>query len=243
VYEGFRKHPLALTGAFVALLVLFGAVVWGSGWGTRELAQAQDVVHGGLDEPGKDSDEGKRPAGSKEVSEVGDLPEDEGPHGPELDMSKPTLSNVGLAEGDATSWGGVDDEDPAVGTSVEPDSEDNIALDHGSERVRVPEVRGGSAEEASQVLSDSGHVVAGTAERPSREPSETVIGTDPAVGSSVERGTTVSIVLSSGPTSQEDSNGGEDEARVTTKEETTVTTQPSKTRKRNQKSSTAVSKG
>src|SRR5215207_1349116 len=243
VYGGSRKLPLVLTGAFVALLVLLGAVVWGSWWGTQELAQAQDVALGGLDEPGKDSDKGKRPAGSKEVSEMGDLPEDEGQHGPTMDTSNPTLANIRLAGGDATSQGGVDSEDPGAGMPAEPDSEDNVGLGHGPELVRVPEVRGGSAEEASQVLSDSGHVVAGTAKRPSREPSGRVIGTDPAVGSSVERGTTVAIVLSSGPTSQEDSNGGEDEARVTTKEETTVTTQPSTTRKRNQKSSTAVSKG
>jgi eukaryotic-like serine/threonine-protein kinase len=243
VYGGSRKLPLVLTGAFVALLVLLGTVVWGPWWGTQELAQAQDVARGGLDEPGKDSDKGKRPAGSKEVSEMGDLPEDEGQHGPKMDTSNPMLANIRLAGGDDTSQGGVDSEDPGAGMLAEPDSEDNVGLGHGPERVRVPEVRGGSAEEASQVLSDSGHVVAVTAKRPSREPSGTVIGTDPAEGSSVERGTTVSIVLSSGPTSQEDSNGGEDEARVTTKEETTVTTQPSKTRKWNQKSSTAVSKG
>jgi hypothetical protein len=227
----------------VALLVLLGTVVWGPRWGTQELAQAQDVAREGLDEPGKDSDEGKRPAGSKGVSEMGDLPEDEGQHGPKMDTSNPMLANIRLAGGDDTSQGGVDSEDPGAGMLAEPDSEDNVGLGHGPERVRVPEVRGGSAEEASQVLSDSGHVVAVTAKRPSREPSGTVIGTDPVEGSSVERGTTVSIVLSSGATSQEDSNGGEDEARVTTKEETTVTTQPSKTRKWNQKSSTAVSKG
>jgi eukaryotic-like serine/threonine-protein kinase len=240
VYRGSWKRPLALTGALVALLVLLGAVVWGPWWGTQELAQAQDVARGGLDGPGKGSAEDKQPAGSKEVSEVGDLPEDEGQQGPKANTSNPTLANVGLAESDATSQGGGDDEDPGAGIPVEPDSEDNVALGPGSERVRVPEVRGASAEEASQALSDSGHVVAGTAKRRSPEPSGTVIGTDPAVGSSVERGTTVAIVLSSGPTSQEDSNGGEDEARVTTKEETTETTQPSKTRKRNQKSSTAV---
>ncbi len=240
VYGGSRKPPLALTGAFVALLILLGVFVWGPWWGTQELAQAQDVARGGIDEPGQGSHKDKQPAGSKEVSEVGNLPEDEGQQGPNANTSNPMLTNVGLAKGDATSQGGGDDEDPGAGIPVEPDSEDNIALGPGSERVRVPEVRGASAEEASQTLSDSGHVVAGTAKRRSPEPSGTVIGTDPAVGSSVERGTTVAIVLSSGPTSQEDSNGGEDEARVTTKEETTETTQPSKTKKRNQKPSTAV---
>jgi hypothetical protein len=240
MYGGSRKFHLALMGALVALMVLFGAIFWGPWWDAQELAQAQDVAGGGLDEPGKGSDEDKRPAGSKEISEVGDLPADKGQQGPTVNTSSPQGANVGLAGGDGTSQGGVDDEDSGADIVVAPDSKDNVALSPGSERVRVPEVRGASAEEASQALSDSGHVVAGTAKRRSPEPSGTVIGTDPAVGSSVERGTTVAIVLSSGPTNQEDSNGGENEARVTMKEETTETTQPSKMRKRNQKSSTAV---
>ena len=241
VYGASRKISLALTGAFVALLVLLSAVVWGPWWGTQELAQAQDVAGGGLDEPSKGSDEDKRPAGSKEVSEVGDLPENEGQQDPKATTSSPRLANANLPGGDATPQGGAEDEDPGAGIPVEPGSDDNVALGPGSERVRVPEVRGASAEEASQALSDSGHVVAGATKRRSPEPSGTVIETYPAVGSSVERGTAVAIVLSSGPTSQEDSKGGEDdEARVATKEETTETTQPSKMRKRNQKSSTAV---
>ena len=240
VYGASRKLPLALTGVFVALLVLLSAVVWGPWWGTQELAQAQDVAGGGLDEPSKGSYEDKRSAGSKEVSEVGDLPEDEGQQGPNATTSSPRLANANLPGGDVTPRGRAEDEDPGAGIPVEPGSDDNVALSPGSERVRVPEVRGASAEEASQALSDSGHVVAGTTKRRSPEPSGTVIETYPAVGSSVERGTAVAIVLSSGPTSQEDSNTAENEARVTTKEETTETTQPSKTRKRNQKSSTAV---
>jgi beta-lactam-binding protein with PASTA domain len=231
---------LDLTGVFVALLVLLGAVVWGPWWGTQELAQAQDVAGGGLDEPSKGSDEDKRSAGSNEVSEVGGLPEDKGQQGPKATTSSPRLANANLPGGDATPQGRAEDEDPGAGIPVEPGSDDNVALNPGSERVRVPEVRGTSAEEASQALSDSGHVVAGTTKRRSPEPSGTVIETYPAVGSSVERGTAVAIVLSSGPTSQEDSNTAENEARVTTKEETTETTQPSKTRKRNQKSSTVV---
>ena len=250
--------PLVLAGAFLGLLVLLGAAVWGPWWGSQELAQAQDVARGALDSPGEGSDEDEQAAGLKELpeagdlsegedqeglregSEAGDLPEDEGQEGLGANTGSPTLGNLGLAGGEAASQGDINDQDPEAGIPAELGSEDNVALGPKPERVRVPEVRGGSTEEASQALSDSGHVVAGTSKRHNPEPSGTVIGTNPAVGSPVERGTAVTILLSSGPASQEDSNGGEDEAKATTEEETTVTTQSSKTRKRNQKPSTAV---
>jgi eukaryotic-like serine/threonine-protein kinase len=259
VYGGRSSNlPLALAGAFLALLVLLGAAVWGPWWGSQELAQAQDVARGALDRPGEASDEDERAAGLKEVpeagdlsededqeglkavSEAGDLPEDEGQEGLGANTGSPKLGNLGLASSEATSQGDINDQDPEAGIPAELGSEDNVALGPKPERVRVPEVRGGSTEEASQALSASGHVVAGTAKRHNPKPSGTVIGTNPAVGSPVERGTAITILLSSGPASQEDSNGGEDEAEVTMEEETTVTTQSSKTRKRNQKSSTAV---
>jgi hypothetical protein len=255
-----RKLPLVLAGASVALLlVLLGAAVWGPWWGPQELARAQDVARGALDRPGEASDEDEQAAGLKEVpeagdlsededqeglkevSEAGDLPEDEGQEGLGANTGSPKLGNLGLASSEAASQGDINDLDPEeAGIPAERGSEDNVALGPKPERVRVPEVRGGSAEEASQALSDSGHVVAGTAKRHNPEPSGTVIGTNPEVGSPVERGTAITILLSSGPASQEDSNGGEDEAKVTMEEETTVTTQSSKTRKRNQKPPTAV---
>ena len=43
--------PLVLAGAFLGLLVLLGAAVWGPWWGSQELAQAQDVARGALDRP------------------------------------------------------------------------------------------------------------------------------------------------------------------------------------------------
>jgi hypothetical protein len=232
--------PLVLAGAFLGLLVLLGAAVWGPWWGSQELAQAQDVAREPLDRPGEASDEDEQAAGLKEVSEAGDLPQDEGQEGLGANTGSPKLGNFGLAGGEAASQGDINNQDPEAGIPAELGSEDNVALGPKPERVRVPEVRGGSTEEASQALSDSGHVVAGTAKRHDPESSGTVIGTNPAAGSPVERGTTITILLSSGPASQEDSNGGEDEAKVTMEEETTLTTQSSKTRKRNQKPSTAV---
>jgi eukaryotic-like serine/threonine-protein kinase len=250
--------PLALAGAFLALLVLLGAAVWGPWWGSQELAQAQDMTRGALDRPGGASDEDEQTAGLKEVPEagdlsededqeglkevfeVGDLPEDEGQEGLGANTGSPKLGNRGLPSSGAASQGDINDQNPEAGIPAELGSEDNFAPDPEPERVRVPEVRGGSTEEASQALSDSGHVVVGTAKRHDPEPSGTVIGTNPAVGSPVERGTAITILLSSGPASQEDSNGGEDEAKVTMEEETPVTTRSSKTRKRNQKPATAV---
>jgi beta-lactam-binding protein with PASTA domain len=216
------------------------------------------VARGALDRPVEGSDEDGLAAGLKEVpeagdlsedevqeglkevSEAGDLPEDEGQEGLGANTGSPKLGNLGLPSSEAASQGDINDQDPEAGIPAELGSEDNVAPGSKPERVRVPEVRGGSTEEASQALSDSGHVVVGTAKRHNSEPSGTVIGTNPAVGSPVERGTAITILLSSGPASQENSNDGEDEAKVTMEEETPVTTQSSKTRKRNQKPSTAV---
>jgi serine/threonine-protein kinase len=206
-------------------------------------ASDEDEQAAGLKEDPEAGDlsEDEDQEGLKEVSEGGNLPENEGQEGLGANTGSPKLGNLGLTGGEATSQGDINDQDPEeAGIPAELGSEDNVALGPKPERVRVPEVRGASAEEASQALSDSGHVAAGTAKRHNPEPSGTVIGTNPAVGSPVERGTAVTILLSSGPASQEDSNGGEDEAKVTMEEETTVTTQSSKTRKGNQKPSTAV---
>src|SRR5215207_8302200 len=242
VYEGrLRNLPLALAGASVALLlVLLGAAVWGPWWGPQALARAQDVARGPLDGLGEASGEDEGVTGSKDDLEVGDLLEDEGRKSSKAAPGSPKPGVFAFTSGDTVLRSGADDQEnpganiPAeLGTKVVSPTVGSVP-----ERVSVPKVLGESVEQASRALSDAGHVVRGTATRRSSEPAGTVVGTDPAVGSAVERGTAVAIMVSSGPASQAGSNGGED--AVPAVEETIAPTQPPKTKKRDQKPLTAV---
>ncbi|MCA1728901.1 MAG: protein kinase [Actinobacteria bacterium] len=220
VYRGrFKKVPLALAATSVALLVLLGAAVWGPWWGPEELARAQDVTGGSLDGLGEASGADERTAStkedeggysSKEDSEAGSLPEDEGQRSSELSTGSPTLGDPGLGSSMSVLHDGARGQDSGSGSPAELDSEANAVPGPGHEQVRVPEVRGGSAEEVSQELSDAGHVVEGTANRRSSKLAGIAIGADPAVGPPAEQRTALATVVSSGPTSQEGGNGDED---------------------------------
>ena len=242
VYGGrLRKLPLALAGASVALLlILLGAAVWGPWWGPQEMARAQDVAREPLDALGEASGEDEGVTGSKEDLEVGDLLEDEGRKSSNAASGSLKPGVLTFTSGDTVLRSGADDQEnpgasiPAeLGTKVV-----NPTVGSVPERVSVPKVLGENVEQASRALSDAGHVVRGTATRRSSEPAGTVVGTDPAVGSAVERGTAVAIMVSSGPASQAGNNGGED--AVPAVEETTAPTQPPKTKKRDQKPPTAA---
>ena len=242
VYGGrLRKLPLTLAGVSVALLlILLGAAVWGPWWGPQEMARAQDVAREPLDALGEASGEDEGVTGSKEDLEVGDLLEDEGRKSSNAASGSLKPGVLTFTSGDTVLRSGADDQEnpgasiPAeLGTKVV-----NPTVGSVPERVSVPKVLGENVEQASRALSDAGHVVRGTATRRSSEPAGTVVGTDPAVGSAVERGTAVAIMVSSGPASQAGSNGGED--AVPAVEETTAPTQPPKTKKRDQKPPTAA---
>jgi serine/threonine-protein kinase len=126
----------------------------------------------------------------------------------------------------------VVEQEPKAGTRVEPGTEVNTTISSEPEQVSVPEVSGETVEEAKQALSDAGHLVAGTAARRSPKPAGTVIGTDPPTGSTVKRGTAVSILVSSGPANEEGSDDGKEAALEP--EVTSALTRLSESRKREQ---------
>jgi hypothetical protein len=214
VYGGrFKKIPLTLAGASVALLVLLGVAVWGPWWGPQELARAQDVAGGspiGLDEASDTevrtarTKEDERGDGSQEGPEPGNLPEHEGQRSSEASTGSPKLGEPSLASSTAVLQGDGIGEDPG------PGSEANAVPGPGPEQVRGAEVREGSAEEVSQEFSDAGHVGGSVAKRDGFEPAEIVIEDDPAIDSLVERGTVAAAAVSSGLAGQESGDGDED---------------------------------
>ena len=64
--------------------------------------------------------------------------------------------------------------------------------------VAVPDVSSVGVDEATRALAAAGCSVSGTTEVPSPEPAGTVLGTDPPVGTAVEPGTAVTLVVSAG---------------------------------------------
>jgi hypothetical protein len=212
VYGGrFNKLPLALATASVALLVLLSVAVWGPWWGPQELARAQDVAGGSLDglgeapdidEPAASTKEDERGDGSKEGSEMGNLPENEGQTSSELSTGSPKLGDPSLLSGTAVFQGSAIEQDP------EPNSETNAVPGIGPEQVSGLEIRKGSVEEASQELFDAEHVVEGAANGHSSEPTGADIGPHPTLAPPAELEISVINEGGSGPTSQDD---GEDE--------------------------------
>ena len=237
----FGRLPSVLATGLVALLVLLGAASWGPWWDSEEHARAQDVASGSLDEFGEDFEGGERASGTmKTISNAENLPEDEGRESSTTDTDSPELGNVGFVSSDAVLQNDVINGDPAVGNPMERSTELEATPGSEPERVNVPDVSGGSAEEAASSLSDAGHVVLGTAERHSSEPAGTAVGTDLPTGSAVERGTPVLILVSSGPASQDTGTGDEDAAPTPAPEATPAPRQPSKTGKRDPKALTAT---
>lgn len=249
----FSRLPLALATVFVALFVVLGAASWGPWWDSQEQARAQDVASGTLDGFGEASEGGERTSVPVKIAsdaeksvpvetafDAENLPEDEGQQSPTTGIPSPEFANDHFMSGDAVLEDDPVHRAPGMGAPGTWNTELDAAVGSEPERVDVPEVSGGSAEEAARNLSDAGLVVAGMAAHRSPEPSGTVVGTDLPVASAVERGTAVLIVVSSGPASEEGRNGNEDAALTSTLATPPAPTQPSNTGKRDPKSLTAA---
>jgi serine/threonine protein kinase len=229
-----KKLPWALATAFVAVLVLLGAAAWDPRSGSQEQVRAQDVARGSLDWSGTAFAKGEQATGPKsEASDAGSL--SEGLKNSKADTGSPKLDE--FVSRVAIPQNGDVGQDPKVGIAADPGAEVDATVDSESEQVSVPELPGGSVEETSPALSDSGHPVLGTAAQRSSEPAGKVIGTDSPVRSMIEREPAVTTMLSTSSASQEGSNGREDNAHATVRRETSAPKQPSKTRKRDQKPS------
>ncbi|MDU0348801.1 Stk1 family PASTA domain-containing Ser/Thr kinase [Actinomyces sp. MRS3W] len=119
-----------------------------------------------------------------------------------------TIEGLGLvyARGDDVNSDTIDSglavsSDPGEGTSVVLGSTVTVHFSSGSAMVDVPDVTGKSQADARTAITDAGLTVGDvTTEDSADVASGTVIRTDPVAGTSVERGSSVSLVVSSGKT-------------------------------------------
>jgi eukaryotic-like serine/threonine-protein kinase len=86
---------------------------------------------------------------------------------------------------------------PPAGEQVERGERVTLLISSGPEQVEVPDVTGLSRDSAENLLADAGLEVA-VQEQESEEPEDDVISQDPAGGTEVDRGSRVTITISTG---------------------------------------------
>ena len=96
--------------------------------------------------------------------------------------------------------GEVIEQDPPKGEDVRKDAQITLTVSSGKPKVAVPGTKNRSVDEARAALRDAGLVDApGVKEAPSEDVAEgQVVGTDPAEGTEVDKGSTVTIIVSTG---------------------------------------------
>jgi serine/threonine-protein kinase len=97
--------------------------------------------------------------------------------------------------------GFVKAQDPPAGTELPQGSKVTIVVSAGQAEVDVPDVSGQTATAASSRLTQLGFQVAQQEERSDSIPRGRVIRTSPKAGTEVEEGSTVTLIVSSGPES------------------------------------------
>jgi beta-lactam-binding protein with PASTA domain len=102
---------------------------------------------------------------------------------------------------DTVPAGEVISQTPAAGTEVAPGTTVTIVVSTGPAPVTVPNVVGDEEADASDTLEEAGVTVSVTREPSDTVPEGEVISQTPAAGTEVVPGTTVTIVVSSGPAS------------------------------------------
>ncbi|MEZ0493444.1 Stk1 family PASTA domain-containing Ser/Thr kinase [Kineococcus sp. TBRC 1896] len=108
-------------------------------------------------------------------------------------------ANFTQAADDDVEAGNVVSTDPEAGTEVQVGGTVNVVVSSGPEAVQVPNVRGQSQEDARRQLQQAGFEVANVnpVDDASVDQGE-VVSTDPAIGSSQPRGTSISLDIASG---------------------------------------------
>src|SRR5205814_1787406 len=94
----------------------------------------------------------------------------------------------------------VFDQDPKADTSVHKGAAVTLRVSSGKPTVAVPSVVGGHADNAIRTLQAAGFNVAEDQRSDRTRPADVVIATTPTAGSVVPRGSTVTVVVSTGPT-------------------------------------------
>ncbi|WP_293783366.1 PASTA domain-containing protein, partial [uncultured Aeromicrobium sp.] len=116
------------------------------------------------------------------------------------------LEQAGLTVGDVTSEPSNDipqdrviRTDPAEGTSVEEGTPVDLVLSSGPEQVQIPDVSDYMLEQARSLLEGERYgLVVQVEEADSDQPAGRVLNTNPPAGTSVERGSTVTLIVSRG---------------------------------------------
>ncbi len=120
-----------------------------------------------------------------------------------------------------TPAGRVIAQDPEGGTRAQKDSFVRITVSSGPETVVIPSVSGMSVSQATSRLQEAGFRVTQRSESSASVPSGSVAGTDPAAGESAPKGSTVTLIISSGPAPTTTTTPA-----TTTTQATTTTTLP-----------------
>ena len=96
--------------------------------------------------------------------------------------------------------GKVCTQDPAVGAMAAPGSTITIHLSNGAPTKQIPATAGKSPDDATSALQAAGFTVSDQSQKASDSvPNGQVIGTDPAAGKAVATGSSVVLIVSSGP--------------------------------------------
>lgn len=119
------------------------------------------------------------------------------------------ITNTGLVLGTVTNQpsgtvpsGSVISESPTAGTQVNAGSAVSLVVSSGRAQVAVPNVVGQTQAAATTAITSAGLVLGTVTNQPSSTvPSDSVISEDPAAGTQVNSGSSVNLVVSSGPTS------------------------------------------
>jgi beta-lactam-binding protein with PASTA domain len=119
---------------------------------------------------------------------------------------------------DTIKAGEVISQSPAAGGQADKGSTVIITVSSGVAQVSVPSVAGDDLAGASATLGAAGFKVTSIQQSSTTVASGTVIGTNPAAGTQMAKGSTVQVIVSSGPP-----------ATTTTTAPTTTTTKPATT--------------
>ena len=95
--------------------------------------------------------------------------------------------------------GNIASTDPKPGTKVQKGSQVTLFVSSGAQLITVPDVSGKDQNAASAELGGAGFDINTVKEASTTVPENSVIRTDPAAGSNIAEGSTVTIFVSSGP--------------------------------------------
>lgn len=109
------------------------------------------------------------------------------------------LGNTREEYSDSADAGIVIDQDPVADKDIAKGSKINLVVSAGREKVKVPNVTGRDQNEAIRIIQSAGLQVGNISQQQNNASANTVISQEPRAGSEVEKGSSMSIVVSIGP--------------------------------------------